>query len=303
MKRLFGVSFAALLALALSAPQEAAAGGRHGRHGHHGGGHHHHSFFSFGLGFGYPGYFYGPYFGRYGYHGPYGYGYGPYGYRPYVYLREGESYVPPGGVDVNVKPKKNTQVWVDGSYVGPAKKFDGFPDYLWLPKGEYKVVLFSPGYQTVERDVTVYPGVVIDFQVLMAPGESTPPQEIVPPKSEAQTPAFFPGIRKLPPRNVAEVDAAEPADAGKASVQVREVPGTPGRLQLAVTPTDASVYLDGRFVGRGKEITGDEAGLSIEPGEHLLEVVRPGHQPETLAFHAASGETVELAVRLAAEKG
>lgn len=290
MKRLLGVSLAALLTMAVLMPGEASAGGRHGHHGVRG----HHSYFSLGLGFGYPGYFYGPFYGSYGYYGAYG-PYRPYSYRPYVYLREGESYIPPGGIDVNVKPKKNTQVWIDGSYVGLAKSFDGWPDYLWLPKGSYKMVLFSPGYQTVERDVAIYPGVVIDFKLRLAPGESTPPQEIVAPKKEDQAPAAFPGIRNLPRTNV--------ADAGTARVQVRDVPGEPGRLQLAVTPADASVYLDGRFVGRGKEITEDVRGMTIEPGEHLLEVVRPGHEPETLAFNAASGETVELAVRLTAEKG
>ncbi|MEE8522797.1 MAG: PEGA domain-containing protein [Thermoanaerobaculia bacterium] len=290
MKRLLGISFVALVMMAVLMPEEASARGRHGHHGVRG---HHYSHFGIGIGFGYPSYYYGPYYGRYGYYGSYGYG--PYGYRPYVYAREGESHVPPGGVDVNVKPKKNTQVWIDGSYVGLAKAFDGWPGYLWLPKGSYKMVLFSPGYQTVERDITVYPGVVIDFRLQLAPGESTPPQEIVPPKSEDQTPASFPGIRNLPRPNV--------ADAGTASVRVRDVPGEPGRLQLAVTPADASVYLDGRFVGRGKEITEEGRGLAIEPGEHLLEVVRPGHEPETLAFNAGSGEIVELEVRLAAENG
>ncbi len=300
MKRLLGISVAALLTLAVWVPEEASAGGR----GHHGVRGHHHRHFSIGFGFGYPGYYYRPYYrpyySRYGYYSPYRYGYGPYGYRPYVYVRDGESHVPRGGIDLNVKPKKNTQVWIDGNYVGLAKSFDGWPDYLWLPKGEYKLVLFSPGYQTVERDLTIYPGVVIDFKLHLAPGESTPPQELAPAKSETELPASFPRARDLPRTDVAAVDAT---GSSTASVRVRDVPGTPGRLQLAVTPSDASVYLDGRFVGRGKEIAEDQHGLAIEPGEHLLEVVRPGHEPESLAFDATSGEIVELEVRLTTESG
>ena len=296
MKRLFAVNLVVLLAMAVLVPSEAAARGRH--LGHHGVRGHHHSHFSIGFGFGYPGYYYGPYYG------PWRYGYGPYGYRPYVYVRDGESAVPPGGIDINVKPKKNTQVWIDGAYVGLVKQFDGWPDYLWLPKGNYQMVLFSPGYQTVERDVSVYPGVVIDFKLHLAPGESTPPQELAPPKTEKAAPAALPQrlprARDLPRTKVA---AADSPTARKATVEIRDIPGTPGRLQLAVTPFDASVYLDGRFIGRGKEIAEDERGLIIEPGEHTLEVVRPGHEPETLAFNAASGETVELAVRLEIEGG
>ena len=98
-------------------------------------------------------------------------------------------------------------------------------------------------------------------------------------------------------------EPGRPDPSGDADAEVRDLGDEPGRLQLAVSPADASVYLDGRFLGRGGELAELASGLVIEPGEHLLEVVRPGREPETVTFRAASGETVELAVELAAEAG
>lgn len=292
MQRILGYSFLVMLVLVVLTPAEVFAdGGHHGGHhrGYYGG---HHSHVRIGLGF-FGGYYYNPfhYWPYYGYYG--GYPYYPY-YRGYYggYANATEA---PGALDVNVKPKKTTQVWIDGDYVGLAKAFDGHPQYLWLPKGQYQLILFNPGYRTVERSVTVYPGLVIDLDLDMVPGESTPVETLARPRPRAE-----------PDRGAASATgygASEAVRGKTAEVEVREVPGRPGRLQLEVSPGDASVYLDGRFLGRGEELTELDAGLVIEPGEHLLEVVRPGREPATRTFEAGSGETVELAVSLALERG
>ena len=292
MRHRLGVSLLILALLAALAPLEAAAdGGRHG--GHHGyrGHHGHHRSLSIGFGFGFP-YYYGPYYHRpyyrpY-YYGPYYYGYGP--YRPYDrYYGRHEGAL--GGFDLNIKPKK-TEVWVNGQYVGLVRNFDGGPDYLWLPKGTHQLIFYSPGFRTVERKLTSYPGVVIDLKMKMVPGDSTPPQELAVPRQEP------------PARRPARDEGARPVAAGDvAEVEVRDLDAEPGRLQLAVDPADASVYLDGRFLGRGEELAGLASGLVIEAGEHVLEGVRPGREPETVAFRALAGETVELTVELDLEAG
>lgn len=307
MKGQLGTSILVLLLLAALVPGEAVADSRHGRHGHYRGhhgyyGHGHHGYHGIGLSFGYP-----YYRGYYGYpHGPFHAGYyGSRYYRPY-YARypyySGYAATPSGGVDLNVKPKK-TQVFINGQYIGNSGAFDGWPRYLWLPKDSYQLILYKPGYVTVERQLTINPGVVIDLKVQLVPGESTPPSELAPPQPPSTSqPARE--IRSRPSNYVPADLGTDVADAETgAEVEVRDLPGESGRLQLTVTPGDASVYLDGRFLGRGEDLAGLGAGLVIEPGEHLLEVVRPGREPETVAFRAAAGETVELAVTLEIEKG
>ncbi len=72
-----------------------------------------------------------------------------------------------------------------------------------------------------------------------------------------------------------------------------------GRLHLRVEPGDASVYLDGRFVGTGADLDGRDEGLVLSPGRHKLAVVRPGRQAEERDFDAMLGRDVDLNVALA----
>ena len=74
--------------------------------------------------------------------------------------------------------------------------------------------------------------------------------------------------------------------------------GEPGSLKLAIVPDDASVYLDGRFLGTGRELARLRAGLIVDPGEHRIEVVRPGRQSEEESFSVRAGEEVRLEIEL-----
>jgi hypothetical protein len=74
--------------------------------------------------------------------------------------------------------------------------------------------------------------------------------------------------------------------------------GRYGRLHLQVEPADASVYLDGRFVGTGSDLAGNDAGLALSPGHHKLAVVRPGRRAEEREFDAQLGQQVSLQVSL-----
>jgi hypothetical protein len=71
-----------------------------------------------------------------------------------------------------------------------------------------------------------------------------------------------------------------------------------GRLHLQVEPQDASVYLDGRFVGTGSDVGGNESGLVLSPGHHKLAVVRPGRRAEERGFDAQLGQDVDLQITL-----
>ncbi len=130
-------------------------------------------------------------YGFYGHHRSYGHGvhHGLHGYhryhghshyyypRFYGYsggLRHGVASKYFGALDLNVKPK-NTKVYLNGNYIGVTGNFDGLPRYLWLEQGTYEVIFYNNGYSTVVREFVIRPGVVIDVEQRLLPGESVPP--------------------------------------------------------------------------------------------------------------------------------
>jgi hypothetical protein len=67
-----------------------------------------------------------------------------------------------------------------------------------------------------------------------------------------------------------------------------------GRLRLTVRPADASVYIDGAFRGSGREA----AQMSLPPGRHRVEVVRPGFRTIERDVEIAPGDTSDLTIEL-----
>jgi len=146
--------------------------------------------------------YYGHYSGHYGHHaygrGYYGHGYGHHGYyghgrhySPYYYGPYSH-YPTPGGLDLgvarladlgaldlNVKPRRRTKVYLGGKYIGVVGSFDGYPSYLWLKEGTYQLVFYRDGYATLAREFTIHSGVVLDVEVRMERGESVPPEEFL----------------------------------------------------------------------------------------------------------------------------
>ncbi|HEV7784934.1 MAG TPA: hypothetical protein VGQ28_06325, partial [Thermoanaerobaculia bacterium] len=137
-------------------------GGHFDGHGHFGG----HGRIFIGGGF------YDPFFFNFYY--PYGYwgGYWP-DYDPYYSTRPREYYDRDemGALDLDVSPGR-THVFVDGKDMGVVDNFDGWPDYLWLPKGTYDVAFYLDGYKTIARQISIYPGNVIDIDDRMESGTS-----------------------------------------------------------------------------------------------------------------------------------
>jgi hypothetical protein len=85
---------------------------------------------------------------------------------------------------------------------------------------------------------------------------------------------------------------AQPEQRRELTADLRQ---EPGRLSLDVDPADASVYLDDRFVGTGQDLA---QGLLIEPGIHVLEVVRPGRPGTVWRFEVAPGGEVAQRIQL-----
>ena len=221
-----------------------------------------------------------------------GWGYwGPYWYYPppAAYPLDRTVYSPQsvaadlGALNLVIKPKK-ADVYVDGRFVGRAKDFDGYPGYLWLKEGSYEISLVRDGYVTFSDRIPVRTGQVVDVELRLEPGLSTPPRV-------SQT-----SVTETEPEATEQMSAVteEPPSTGiRQDVRV-----TPGLLELVVRPADASVYLDGRLLGSGQELTDLHAGLIVDPGAHSLDMVRPGYEAQRLDFEVESGQTVNLQITL-----
>lgn len=272
--------------------------------------------------------YYGGYYPGWGYYwnspwywGFYGYGHG-YPYYGGVTVYPNRSYGDLGALDLDLAPER-AEVYVDGQRVGVADDFDGFPTFLWLEQGTYDVVFYMPGFRTLARQYSIYPGLIIDVEDTLEAGESVRPEDL-PSKSHERRDARIREDRererayregRLRPRATprpdredwrerspgaviaprAEADDDDQDEDGSPSLDMR---GEPGTLTLRVEPEDASVYLDGRFIGTGEEISKLRSGLIVDPGAHRIEVVRPGRKSESRNFTADAGGEVELEIEL-----
>ena len=240
------------------------------------------------------------------------YSYAPYAYAPYdaywwttgyaARTYPNGQYGGQGALDLDVRPEK-AEVHLDGKYIGRADDFDGFPTYLWLPQGTYDVVFYHPGRRTLARQYSIYAGLILDVSDRLEEGEAIRPEDL-PARSTVNRDARLQRDRER--REEAEQMEREPGGywqryeerhreraAGQEQASGEEQASA---LHLRVTPGDASVYLDGRFVGTGDELRQREPALGVDAGEHRLEVVRPGHRPAIRTFSAVAGEPVLMEV-------
>jgi PEGA domain len=67
-----------------------------------------------------------------------------------------------------------------------------------------------------------------------------------------------------------------------------------GSARLQITPRNAQVYVDGRFVGLVDDFDGSFQRLHLEPGEHELQVYLEGHRTLTQNVLFTRGTTVNL---------
>ena len=270
-----------LLAVAPLQAQTIRGHGSHGGHGGHGGhayhGHGHGGYYPyypysyFGFYYGYP---YSPY--SHGY--PYPYSYGPYG-GPYAYYGAPSADV--GWIDTDVSPEK-AMVYVDGTYVGVADNFDGYPGFLALKPGRHTITFKAPERQTFTRKVDVPAGAMLNFDFTLAkPSKGTEPAgtdlELDPEEEVIAPPPYGdPGDREE------VVDQEEP----------------PASLKLQVSPPDASIYIDGEFIGTASSLRRLHGSLRLDSGRHVVEVARPGYRTESREVKLAPGERSSLEIAL-----
>lgn len=285
--------------------------------------------------YGHGGYYYPRWYRSYGpgwWWAPYGYWgwwwlgdnywpYDPYYYDRGYYDRRSYGRDEAGALDLDISPGR-TQVHLDGQYIGTVDQYDGFPTYLWLERGTYDIVFYLDGYKTLARQITVYPGSVIDMEDRLEPGESVRPEDLVSKSHERRDERlrYEDERRRRIERGEDPADEDEDwrdrvrrreredrrdrgeeieiEDEDEGGRRISGMTDQQGRVRLDVEPDDASIYLDGQFVGTARDLASLRRGLLVEPGKHTVAVVRPGREGVEREFEVDPGEEVELDIEL-----
>lgn len=261
-------------------------GGSNGSHstGHHRSGHS--SYGRYGYGHRYSSYWhpYWGYFGlsHYGGYGAYSHGYGRYGgYGHYPVRYSSHRGYRMGALDLKVRPK-NTEVYVDGQYVGLARQYDGFPGHLWLDRSDYEISFYKPGYETQTRQVRILTDLILDLEIDMLEGEAVKPElQFDPERGDG-----------------AYNEGGEGEEVVEIGQRRRHQSGAQGRLHVAIEPGSALVFLDGNELGTGSELSGLHAGLIVSAGRHRLEIVESGYETIERELLIEPGGAVEIALAL-----
>jgi hypothetical protein len=251
---------------------------------------------SWHVGWGWGGYW-GPYWGPYwgGYWGP-GWYPGPYAWPVAVAGVLGEVAV----VDTDVSPE-HARVLLNGTMIGIADDFDGYPDYLYLKRGRYTLEFQLQGYtaQTLELDVSPGQMFPIDLKLARNPAEAKAAWYDRP-KNPPASRVFGPAPQEAAPGAAPYADPSlrpELRGEGAPGAQARPPLGD-AALDVVVSPGGAAVYLDGEFLGTGAELRRLQRGVAVSAGRHRIEVVAPGLAGKTVEFEVSAGETRQIVIEL-----
>lgn len=234
-------------------------------------------------------------------------------------------------VDTDVSPE-SARVYLDGEFIGTADDFDGYPDHLYLRRGRYRLEFRLDGYQPRTISVDARPGIKIDVGEKLAkiPGaarygsyEDVEPaggvrrfwakRRDVAESITDEDEIYGSGRRRLRERprdydddRYDDERYSEDRDRTRPDVEVeRERPAWrersearpgDGRLLVTVSPPDAAIYLDDRFVGTAEEF--GAGGIPVAPGRHTLVVSRPGYRDRRVQVDVSRGETERIEVTL-----
>jgi hypothetical protein len=220
-----------------------------------------------------PFYYYDPFFwGSYGY----------WQYPPYYWPSR---YDLTGAARLQVTPKQ-TQIFVDGYFVGTADKFDGTFQRLRVEAGEHELEFYLEGYRTAKQPVLFRREGTITIKHVMEPvaaGEASErPIPIEPPQAaQSANPEPAPGYRGRP--------------ADRTPPRARDQRDDFGTLAIRVQPADAEILIDGE---RWDGSEGNRLSVQLADGPHRIEIRREGYRSYTANVRIRRGQTETLNVSL-----
>jgi hypothetical protein len=229
----------------------------------------------------YPRFYYPGAFSPFSYD-PFFWGYGQWGYPPPYYWG---TYDRTGAARLQVTPRE-TQVFVDGYFVGTADRFDGTFQRLRVEAGEHELGLYLEGYRTVRLPVLFRRDGTLTINYEMEPlgaGETS------------QRPTPLRSSRVPRPADRAPDGYAGPP-AGRRPAPPRAAQSDFGTLDLRVQPEDAEILIDGeRWDTSGP---GGRLLVQLADGPHHVEIRQEGYRPYTANIRITRGETETLNVSL-----
>jgi len=259
--------------------------------------------------------FYGPYYSPFwlGAYSPWGW-YDGWGYpQRWVDREAGPRTV---AVRTDVSPEE-TQIYLDGYFVGTAGDFDGPFSRLRMTPGRHEIVLYLKGFKTERQTLQIRPNAdqrISQKMVPLAagePGEPPPapppppapapiadqPQAVAPP--EPPVPPAPPGAPQppVPPRRPAPPD--QPWPPRPPVPPVAPVPPEAhgfGAIAIRVQPAGAEVLIDGDL-WQGPEGAAPLI-VQVAEGRHRVEVRRDGYVTFSTEIVVRQGATLPLNVSL-----
>lgn len=214
-------------------------------------------------------------------------------------------------VDTNIHPK-HTRLYLDGRFIGIADDFDGFPDFLYLRPGHYRLECRLGGFNDEVVEIDAKAGYRHDLRFHMVRRRGTEKEHWWQrPDRPRQLQRVYGPVFARPlgsPVSGSRSSAASPGgpdlrlrpDLGGAGNEKRSqsVQVADASLLVRVTPAEASVYLDGAFLATARELAGLTGPLAVSPGHHEIEVLAPGYVAAQRRVEAEPGEAVEVHVDL-----
>ena len=202
-------------------------------------------------------------------------------------------------VDTDISPEA-AEVWLDGVYIGTADDFDGYPDYLYLKPGSYRLEFRYQGYETYGINLDARSGQKVnldkDMPELASRGKAEPfdPARKPMPYGRLFEPGGKPASLAAPRRE----DGEEPRTNLAEKTPLPPLAANQGILRILVLPDDAAVYLDDRMIGMAEELSANSRGVRAGIGPHTVAVMRPGFKTKTFDVEVIAGKAVNVVVEL-----
>lgn len=165
-------------------------------------------------------------------------------------------------VVLSVQPD-DADVLLDGKFIGSAYEFANDESAIRLRSRNHELVIKKIGYREEAVNLYDYSSTDITVRVKLTREQSSYASAKEPAKGEK--PAEY--TAKTEP-----VQTPPPVEEEEFTQQVDVVGVT-----LEISPTESSIYLDGRFWGISPP-SGKIENLRLKPGKYTLEIVKPGYK-------------------------
>lgn len=173
----------------------------------------------------------------------------------------------------------DADVLLDGKFIGSAYEFSDDETAIRLRSRNHELVIKKRGYH--EESVNLYDYSTSDITIRIKLtrdrtyyGSSKKPAK--PAKDEKEVKEVKKGEKEKPAeytaKTVPEIKPPKTVDEEEAVEKVDAV-----NVTLEISPTESSIYLNGRFWGISPP-NGKIENLRLKPGKYTLEIVKPGYK-------------------------